>query len=214
MNRPYILAAILLVLLVAAECIAESRKEVTTTIQPDQIWAFQMPGTRGIEKSVPQADFRRLEEVFKLSYARAYRREFKNISRPGFAVAGGGVSALQSALTIFEKGSKPTNKFSSEDEITLAFFSEPPKGNIVRISKVEQRDRQFEIQYQLEPDIARNSIQAFALIPLGKLRVGDYRAEMRQLPREEKYVKLGFGSVDEDWSRNFLCKPFGFVVDK
>jgi hypothetical protein len=212
MIRPFILATMLLVSLASADCIADTGKEVTATILPDQIWAFDMPGTRDIEKSVPQADFRRLEEVFKLSYIRAYRREFKNISRPGFAVAGSGVSALRAALAIFEKGVKPSSKFSSEDEVTLVFFSEPPRGNQVRILKIKQHDRHFEIQYRLDPDFVRNSIQTFALIPIGNLRIGEYRVEMRQLPREEKYVKLGYGSLDEEWSRNFLCKPFSFTV--
>jgi hypothetical protein len=54
--------------------------------------------------------------------------------------------------------------------------------------------------------------ETFALIPIGKLDVGEYRVEMRQMPREQKFVALGYDETDEDWSKKALCKPFSFAV--
>jgi hypothetical protein len=70
-----------------------------------------------------------------------------------------------------------------------------------------------EIQYSIEPEIEGYRFN-LALIPLGKLPVGEYQVEMRQLPLEltSNEVKMGFKSLDEEWSRNFLCKSFNFTI--
>jgi hypothetical protein len=195
-------------------------KSMVITVPLDQMWAYQMPGTGDIEKlnkSVPadELDMRLMHAVLELSFERAARSKFSNAPRPGFAVAGNGRSALHAAIAVFLDWGARRVKFSSEDEITIVFFSEFISRYPVQIREVERKDNRIEVQYELVPDINWSSHINLALIPLGKLPAGEYRIELRQLPRKLKpvEVKLGFQELDKEWSRNFLCKPFSFKVE-
>jgi hypothetical protein len=52
----------------------------------------------------------------------------------------------------------------------------------------------------------------FALIPVGNLPVGKYEVELTQIPTKQQFVALGYKRIDENWSRQFLCKRFSFRV--
>jgi hypothetical protein len=192
-------------------CAGESQN-----IPLDKIWAYKMPGTRGIQeldKARPKGSGRSLVALISESWVlRADDLKGKDLARPGFAVAGTGLSALQFAHTAFEKGTKPRELFSPNEEVTIVFFSELAGGNRVQIRQVDRRESRVVIRYCLEPNVGGYRALNLALIPLGKLPVGKYDVEMCQLPREKKYVELGFKPLGEEWSRQFLCTPFSFTV--
>jgi hypothetical protein len=219
MSRFSILASLILFVILFTQASGESPSEKAKTISLDTIWANEMPGTRDIHtlsKNVPmdELDMRLMNAVLELSYHRAERMKFKDVARPGFAVSGSGRSALHAAFAVFIDWGARREDFSSGDEITIVFFSEPVSRYLVQFQQVERKDNEIEIRYQLKPDIGGRNYTNFALIPLGKLPVGKYVVAMRQLPREINPVetKMGFKPLDEEWSRNFLCKPFSFTV--
>jgi hypothetical protein len=193
--------------------------QITTTIPLDEIWAYEMPGTREIQKAAKDAKWNLLEPIFESWWHRANRLKFKDLARPGFAVSGHGLAALRSAHAVFVEGAPLRKEFSTEDEISLVVFSEPFSRYRVQIQQVRRRDRRIEIRYQLQASIAdraeRRNFGNFALIPLGKLPEGEYHVELRQMPRElsEDHVKVGFKPLDEEWSHDFLSKPFCFTVE-
>ena len=206
--------ALVVVLLLTANASAQTGKAESeeVTIPLEEIWAYGMPGTRKIEEIARLSDMRSLGPIFESWFNRAEKLKFKNVTGPGFAVSGSGRSALQAALAVFMGKEKRRRVFTPKDEVTIVFFSEPPGGNHVRIEQVQRDDNHIEIQYWLEPYTEQTVTQDLALIPLGKLPAGKYEVEMRQLPRDHIFIKLGYKPLDEDWSRKLLCKPFKFVV--
>ncbi|HVT28176.1 MAG TPA: hypothetical protein VHE81_09180 [Lacipirellulaceae bacterium] len=194
--------------------------EKPTTIPLNQIWAYEMPGTRNIlelDVASKNQDARRIvSSITESSFGRAAKRKFKDLARPGFAVTGTGNTALRAAHAVLVVGAKPRTEFSTNDEITLIFFSELVSRCLVQIHKVERTGDQIEILYELKPDIGGLNFTNFALIPLGKLPAGKYEVKMRQLPHEltTAEIKYHYKPLDEKWSRNFLCKPFNFTVAK
>lgn len=204
-----IASAVLLWTNVGADAQNEQPKEIIL----DQIWAYDMPGIRKIEELAEGPDMRLLNGVLELAYHRADQLKFKDVARPGFAVSGSGRAALHAALAVFLDDRR--REFSTDENITVVFFSEPLSRYRVQIRQVTRRNSEIEIQYELEPYIGGGmSYVNLALIPLGKLPLGKYNVAMTQLPREQKPVeiKAGFKPLDKEWSRNFLSKPFNFTV--
>lgn len=188
----------------------------TQTIPLDQIWAYKMAGTRDIQElDKAQAEVSTMGLVALISEAwvlRADDLKGENLARPGFAVSGVGLSALRIAHSVFVDGKKPPDVFSPDEEISVVFFSEPVAGNRVQIREVNRQGDNVVIRYCLEPNVGGYRTLNFALIPLGKLRVGKYGVKMHQLPTEKKFVELGYEPLDKQWSRQFLCQPFLFRV--
>jgi hypothetical protein len=218
MLRVSITFALIVAATLFGQAIAESADDKSQTIPLDKIWAYEMPGTRDIRDldvaQKEQQGLSLLNSIGVSSFRRAERMGFKEIARPGFVVSGSGRSALRAASAVFIDGVKPRERFSPDDEITIVFFSEPFSKYRVRIKQVKQTAKEVEFLYQLEPSIEGRNFTNFALIPLGKLPAGTYRVEMRQSPHELTPVEkmYRFKSLDEEWSRNFLCKPFCFTV--
>jgi hypothetical protein len=185
----------------------------------DRIWAYEMPGTRDIKsisdnKPLDQLDARLLGAALELAYYRSEDLNFKDVARSGFAVAGNGRRALHAALAVFLDWEVRRDKFSPEDEIAVVFFSEPISRYRVQIREVNRIGNEIDIRYELAPSESRQSYTNFAVIPLGKLSVGKYNVDIQQLPREQTVAeaKLGRKPLDDEWSREFLCKPFSFHV--
>jgi hypothetical protein len=117
-----------------------------------------MPGTRDLTKLDVATDSSEerpqktlLSSIIESWVNRSNRLDFKDVARPGFAVAGSDRSALRAAYAVFVDGAKPRDKFSPDEVITLVFFSESAAGNYVRIVQVERKDNRVEIQYRLKP---------------------------------------------------------------
>ncbi len=215
MNRSILVRVCTFVVLLVSAAAAETRNKdpQAVTIPLDQIWAYNMPGTREIKESAKEADTMLLEPIFESWHTRADRLKYKDVARPGFAVPGSGVAALRAAHAVFVEGAMPRKNFSPDKEITIVFFSELAGGRF-QIRQIERKFDHIEIRYQLEPGIVQSGRINLALIPLGKLPIGEYHVEMRQLPREQKFIEWGIKPLDLEWSRRFLCKPFSFTVTK
>jgi hypothetical protein len=184
------------------------------TIPLSEVWAYEMPGTRDIQELGKEGTRSKgLALVAKIGEAAIQRVEESrrvDIPRPGFAVAGVGLPALRAAHSVLAEGKKPRSVFSPDDEITLLFFSEPAAGSKVHIGGVERRKGLVIIRYRLERYYELNLTGAFALVPLGKLPVGEYDVKMEPLPSEKASDKSS-----KKWIDQFLCKPFSFrVIEK
>lgn len=218
MSRSSIIASLILISVLFANVCGEMPADKPKIIPLDKVWAKNMPGTRDVlDLDLPRAQqvtTGRLQSIYMSWVRRAEKLKFKDLARPGFVVSGSGQSALLAAHAIFVKEAAPRNEFSPDEELTIVFFSEPYGGNHVRIHQIERKGDHFEIQYRLEPYLVHTLSETFALIPLGKLPPGKYHVDMRQLPSEQKFSKLGRKPVDENWSREALCKPFSFAVAK
>lgn len=221
MCRFSIVVALLINSFVFAQVRGESPSEKSKTIPLGEIWAYKMPGARdifdldkkgkdkpggGLVGSTLRSSMLRLDEV------RPEQLKAKNWARSGFAVSSSGRAALQATHAVFVTGEKPRNSFLPDEEITIVFFSEPAGGNHVRIQQVVRKGERIEIQYRLEPYLESYVSQSLALIPLGRLPIGKYHVEAHQLPREEKFSKWGLKLLDEEWSREALCKSFSFTI--
>jgi hypothetical protein len=216
MYRFFIIKLLILFSILSSQASSESPNDKSTVIPLDKVWANKMPGTRDIlDLDLPraqQATTGRWQSIYMSWVRRAEKLKFKDLARPGFAVSGSGQSALLAAHAIFVEGAAPRNEFSPDEELTIVFFSEPYGGNFVRMRQGERKGEHIKIQYRLEPYLERTLSETFALIPLGKLATGEYHVGMRQLPSEQKFSKLGQKPLDENWSRDVLCKPFSFAV--
>ena len=202
-----------LVLVLSSLAIADS-----TTIPLDQIWAYQMPGTCKIEeldnvpRKIPGNGL--LGTIFKSQVLRDDKLRFKDMARPGFAVAGSGRAALKAAHDVFVENKKPDETFSPDEEVTIVFFSEPVSRYRVEIQQVKRNENEIEIRYETQGSLSGGDFENLALIPLSKLPAGKYHVESLQLPRErsDTETKFGLKPLDEAWSRNWLCQPFSFTV--
>ena len=218
MYRFSIIKSLILFSILSSLSSGETPNDKSTVIPLHKIWAYKMPGTRDIlDLDLPraqQATTGRWQSIYMSWVRRAEKLKFKDLARPGFVVSGSGQSALLATHAIFVEGAAARKEFSMDEELAIVFFSEPYGGNFVRIRQVEQKGEHIEIQYRLEPYLERTLSETFALIPLGKLPAGEYHVDMCQLPSEQKFSKLGRKPVDENWSREVLCKPFSFTVAK
>jgi hypothetical protein len=193
------------------------------------IWAHRMPGTRDIRELEPELDPKRWEtlpyekrlelrqnalwEPIETSLIESsIRPRADQSARTGFAVAGTGIEALRKAHAVLVQGEKPRTSLSTNEDLLLIFFSFPSDGYRVHLHQVNRRDDEIELQYQLEPYAERVLSISFALIPIGILPVGEYNVEMTQIPTKQEFVALGYKRIDENWTRQFLCKRFSFRV--
>jgi len=205
-----------LVLLIIAAGNVSADEPKTVTIPLDQIWAFDMPETRNIEElrskqSAPTAKLL-LDQISRSWMESPCWLQESETAGPGFVVAGSGLQALQSACAIITDKQKPLQSLSSNDDVTVVYFSYPVSGDFVHLRKVERRGDSIDISFRLQPYFERHIWFTVALIPLGKLPAGEYHVEMRQLPTEQKYVDWGFSRLNVEYSRRFVCKSFSFVV--
>jgi hypothetical protein len=146
-----------------------------------------------------------------LAKSAAVRRKSEEAG-PGFAVAGSGLEALRNVHAILVKGDERLQVFSTNQAISILFFSHTASGNRVHVRHVERTNREIMIQFRLMPYFEKNLSLSLALIPIGKLPAGEYRVEMVQLPVERKYVEMGIKPLDKNWAKMFVCKSFSFSV--
>jgi hypothetical protein len=211
-----IITSVLVVLLfsgVAAKADPRSEESKRVVIPLDQVWAYQMPGTRDIaELEGTQREL--LRTIFESTFRGAGNKDFKDIAQPGFVVAGSGRAALEAAHAVFVDAAKPKSEFSPNEDVSLVFFSAPLSRYRVEIQQVRRTENKIEVRYELQGSISKSSFDNLALIPLGRLPVGKYHVDSLQLPRDPTSleVKFKFKRLDEEWGRNWLCQPFDFEV--
>lgn len=191
-------------LIVALLLMAEAPK----TIPLKDIWAHEMPGTRDVQKLEPSTS--RSSLANQIGGSLDFTPDGQVVGR-GFAVAGVDKKALSNAHAVLVKSTKPRQTFSTENDITLVFFSRM-FSQYVHIQSVERSDKTINISYRFVPHETKQMTAHFALIPLGKLTAGKYQVKIASLPLEEKYVAQGIKPVDPKWEKRVICQPFSFTV--
>jgi hypothetical protein len=191
--------------------VAEEPK--TVTIPLDQIWAWDMPGTRDIGQLEPNkpAKVAYGPLVGDIRRALAMTSKEREEAKPGFAVLGMGLEALREAHAVVVEGRPPQEAFSAGSEVTIVFFSYQ-FGPYVHLTHVQRRGNTVEVCYQFTPHRTDEITEHFALIPLGKPATAKYDVHVTQVPMEEVYVEQGFRPVSGATAHRIVCRPFSFSV--
>ncbi len=226
MTRPLFIVGVTLVLLCSMRAIADEPKEEAEvkTIPLDQIWGYNLPDTRDIA-GIPFPD---QPDSVGQTYAFLNRQREYNIEQirlalsrkpPGEKALSGFVVPAQldsrSLLGVYQPLRGKPNPFQRNSipegkELTLVFFSYPISYH-ARLRKVEQQGNEITVHYQFEPHYTPEATAHFALIPLGKLRLGEYHVSYKQIPIEQKYRDAGFEPVHPD-AAEIVCRKFSFNI--
>lgn len=112
---------------------------------------------------------------------------------PGFVVGGANKAALLTAKMILCDGLEAKNSFSTKHDLTLVLFT--GSYDIFNLKPVTIEGNRIKVQFDIpEKRIhTMTTIPHFALIPLGKLRAGDYSVVIPEAKR--------------------VCKSFQFEVE-
>ncbi len=184
----------------------------SVVIPLDQIWGFNLPGTRDIL----QLDLVVLPQPFgslrprTLDFLMPPEGKQNKRAGPGFAVVGSGQAALVAAHTKLPKGSSAKNTFSEEDEISAVFFGSSFFIDL-HLAQVQRRGNLIEIRYQLLKDEGF-PVAKFALIPLGKLPVGEY--QVRVIPPPFQTNPSRFRLRYRSQAHEAVCTSYSFSVVK
>ena len=205
----------------------------------DQVWGFDMPGTRDVagitlpvvdEKKQPGLD----HESYRIQRSHIIEQIRQSLTTkpgsmnamPGFALSRAPdfytLRAADMRLAITKKMGRPGFKPSQlgvnlssplppGDQITLVIYSYPCS-YFFRLMQVERDENVITVRYQFEPHYSPESTIHFALIPLGKLPIGDYKVEMEQVPMDKKWQDAGFLRVHNVRERQLVSLPFSFSV--
>jgi hypothetical protein len=188
----------------------------------DQIWGYNLPGTRDIA-GIPFPD--KPEGVGRTLAVLNREREYNieqirialSVKPPNKTAASGFVVAskldshtLANVLPPLRGKPNPFQREFPEGEFTLVFFSHP-LSYYARIRKVERDGNQITVHYQFEPHTTPEATVHFALIPLGKLTADKYHVTYKQEPIDKQYREIGFEPVDPN-ADSIVCRDFSFTV--
>ena len=203
----------------------------TQTIPLEQIWAYEMPGTRDVRELEPDV----YGTVVRTLSAEERDRRFNEslvaqileslgpppAVKPGpirlpdpkavFAVKGAGFEALKEAYAVLvEKQTVPAS-LPTGSEISIVFFSYEA-GSFVQVRDVERRRKVIQIRYRFAPHGLAIATSHIALIPLGPLPAGEYQIAIIQSPMDTKWVPSGTELINLEWEKKVVCKPSSFSV--
>jgi hypothetical protein len=201
-----------LIAVVSAQTPNEQPK--ATEIPLDQIWGYNLPGTRDVAAIPLPEDSEQLGRERENNIDEIRRdltaKRPSDRALPGFIlprlpdfhllhVARGqlGMDSRRGA-----KGRTNTS-FSTSDELTLVFFSHPSSYSL-HLKGVDQQSNKITVRYQFEPHATRAATVHFAFIPLGKLSAGEYHVEFAEIPIERTKAGEVIDSI--------VCQSFSFKV--
>jgi hypothetical protein len=202
---------------------AQDTNKRSILIPLDQIWGYNLPGTKDVAGIPFPDDDVRVGQTFAF---RSREREFniEQIRRalaskpPGEKALPGFVFPRRSdSLTLrgvqapLLRKPSPVQRSFPEGEFTLIFFSHP-LSYYARLRKVERIDNEITVAYQFEPHTTPEATVHFALIPLGKLTADEYKVVYKQIPIDDIYREAGFEPVHPD-ATEIVCRDFNFTVD-
>jgi hypothetical protein len=174
--------AMILAFSCAAVATAAEADDPVVEIPLKDVLALDMPGTLDIrELNTPEDPI--VDQVLKqISESRKYDH--------CFAMRGEGADALRQFLRM--RGDHDYwNRLPADQPISLVFFTRPIHEDVV-LHHIERRGRGFNLQYRFAPSNAAEASPRLAIIPVGKLPVGDYGVEVERSPAEAKHVSAGF----------------------
>jgi len=241
MNRLLLICGFAVAVLSIAVVSADPPNEQsdTVTIPLDQIWAYQMPGTKDIRELEPEQKSEHLQSLSPNEQRELWAQCLWNsialslgadssphwprkgqIARLGFAVSGSGREAIQATYDVLVKGEKPRQVFSSKSDIALVFFSYQT-GAYVELQGVTRQSKLFTIQYRFIRPVSKIQAAYFALIPVGQLPIGHYKVVLNQQPTGQEFESGKYGpddpkrvdkAIDDHWGHRFVCGDYSFDV--
>lgn len=173
------------------------------------IWAWDMPGTRPLNRTetgnlLPSNS----PELILLSEIISTLTSTPNNFTPDqcFAVEGEGKNALQEAHAVIVKKQAKKTSFSQDQKISLVFFSYP-FNSYVHLVRVEQQDQSLQIFYRFVTHRTRQMTVHIALIPVNLSASGNTQVEIKSQPATGN-IAGGW----EQWEQKIICRPFNFNV--
>jgi hypothetical protein len=229
--RDEIMKSVGLVILVLS-LTASVHSQETKQIPLDQIWGYNLPGTRDIagiplpEHPQPgvgggtEAEVRlqREADIERLRRALVTKPPAQNAPRAFVLPRQPDWFTLKNASSrIDRKIRQPlvTEEIESEtfragESMTLVFFSHPAS-YYVRLRKVERNANEITVQYEFVPHGTVEVTVHFALIPLGRLPAGEYQVRFKQIALSQTYRVAGFEPVASE-AFEIICRPFSFTM--
>jgi hypothetical protein len=238
MNQFIYGTAVVLILGATASAEPPQEQPETETIRLDQIWAYQMPGTRNILDLVAKIGSEQRAELgiesahevtpkkiwaelaISLSEVSSFWPGPGRDARKAFAVSGCDVEALLQAYGVIVRGDTPSKSFSSRKPITIVFFTYQCP-NYVHLDSVERCENEIAIRYRFMQPVNRIQSVQLALVPLGRLPIGKYDVAIDQEPMGQQQLDGGFEprqldtrlpSRNIELDRRVVCKSSTFSI--
>jgi hypothetical protein len=167
-----------------------------------------MPDTRDVRTLEPVATSRSLAESILQSLGKNSDRVE---AEHAFVVQGKADAALRQVYEILVSRNPPTRQPTVHEETWLVFFAHE-SGQYVHLTKVERTDNRIQVSYKFVPHDSKQTTRHFAIIPLGKLRAGEYKATIVNAPFDEKYSKVGYSPIPISEVEHIVCKSCEFEV--
>ena len=183
-----------------------------TTIPLDQIWGYNMPGTRNVSaldaaKELTGVKAHPIVRQIVSSLASRHPKEGENVES-AFIVPGSGRKALENANAVLTNAVEPAKAFSPDTDLTLVFYS-AIGGGYVRIASVEKSNHTITVKYRFKSHNTRDDSLHFALIPLGQLPEDRYKVKIEQIGSIDAK-----GKPSEPIARfeRVVCRDTSFVI--
>jgi hypothetical protein len=191
----------------------------STEIPLDQIWAYEMPGTRNVRLLEPH--MRVDDPLFKESYLKSAVREISrylsiNIPPAGemagsaFVVVGTDGEALENARrSIRERGAR--NQIAPKDtDLSLVVYGFVT-GWHPRVISVEKQQTTIVVKYQfVAPLEESHGGKLFALIPIGKFTEGTVNVRIEEVPPVDSKGRRVESRKDFE---RLVCGSYSFKVE-
>ena len=203
----------------------ESARSEKKYIPLNEVWAYEMPGTKDVRelepdkfgpilKTLSTADQIRKMESSTLGAILKQIQSTKPVRNAsnGFIVAGTGTEALKATYAVLVGDKKASQSFPPNTKLSIVFFSHL-FGQYVHIQRVQQRDNLFEVGYYFEPHLTKEMTFHFALIPIGDLAPGSYEVKCARL-MPKKYGTDGIKAPSVDEERKVVAQSFQFEIKK
>jgi hypothetical protein len=220
MKRTAPIAACIAALLLTPSVSGEDDGDSAKPIPLNEIWAYQMPGTKDVRQLERKVDVH--DPAFKDFWQSSLVRQMVSFlssgapregerPRPGFVVVGTGKEAFRKAHAILKDKNKLENEQSlpKNAELSLIFFHYVT-GWHPQLTAVEQTPDSIVVKYKfIKPEEPSFGAARFAIIPLGKLSPGivDVKFEQEQ-PVDYRGLRLNQKTNAE----RLVCDSFSFEV--
>jgi len=211
-------ASVLLLLILHSYAYAEEMTEVPL----DHIWELNIPGTidiRELEPKFPKglsnAELTRRSQVFRLlrslnRIGGAFHRERQ--MGPGFTVVGTGADALNQAHRVLVEKEVRIESFPEGSPVSIVFYT-GLSSRYVRLDIIRRTGNDIVINYHLVSHSSMELTTHCALIPLGVLPKGRYRASFLRGPPTTADSLASEKALSAGQVRRIVCDSYSFIVE-
>ena len=146
----------------------------------------------------------------------------QGLAIPGFAVEGTDRSVLWGIHRVLVSRQPPCERFTAGDELSLVFYTRPLTP-AVGLDRIEKYSHSFLIRYRLIDHGLPAMRWRLAIIPVGRLPVGEYRinlsgrwstdrhlSDLRRI--DPRFESTANPPVEPEFAARHVCHPFRFDV--